>query len=237
MLVSFAYLNRLLKSVHENFGIKAELGATAKYSGVILIFYIAWVFVQRFHAPFPVQILWNSVFFGIYVPVGLTYLGIYRVLGIRMRMHLWPSSSSKRSKMSGALSYKRNMMEVLNEILDTDTRDFKNFLIREFSVENLLFIEAVMNFKKENTNESCPQAAITLYNEFCSPNALLQVNISSIVHSGIQSKLSKPDLTIFDRAVDEIKIMLCHDTMMRYTKFQSKRVSHIVSTVTTSVGV
>jgi hypothetical protein len=52
---------------------------------------------------------------------------------------------------------------------------FKLHLTKEFSVENILFIEQVKMFKKEKENSTRLRMANDIFTDFLSPNSLTEV--------------------------------------------------------------
>ena len=214
------YCSRLLKKVEENFGIKYELRMLGKFTISIAFLYVLWVVLQRV-APLFALTLYSLAVFGAYVPWGLTYINIYLVLGL-LKKRSTAIHGHSTMKSYGTSSFDGKSLEaMLEEILINEPNDFKDFLVREFAVENFLFLEAVSKFKAEKG--ACVEGAKTIYNGFVSSGALLQVNLSGKTIESIEEKMSCPDEDMFDEAVEAVKALLSSSSLPRYFNYKRKK--------------
>jgi hypothetical protein len=119
---------------------------------------------------------------------------------------------------------------------DSERELFKGFLITEFSVENLLFWEAIHSLKRiEDTNHQCKKA-IHIVHDFCSEHSKHEVNLScsqSTELRGCVKKLeTKSDLATEEEmkklinslrdAQKSIETLMFEDSYRRFRKKEKK---------------
>jgi len=104
----------------------------------------------------------------------------------------------------------------LQNILEDDEiqKLFEDFLVSESSIENLLFIKQVKEYKQNAISSK------QIFELFIKDGAALQVNLSFNVSSKIVSNLSNPDdeKELFKDAETEIKNLLSYDSLKRFFK-------------------
>ncbi|MES1918757.1 G-protein signaling regulator protein [Bonamia ostreae] len=96
---------------------------------------------------------------------------------------------------------------------------FKKHLQSEFSVENILFYDAVQDMKRKESKyseEDLRKAIDFIYIKYVEPNADFQVNISSKQRKNVQNKIDVLDSTIFDAAAEEIFTLMAVDSLPRF---------------------
>ncbi len=108
----------------------------------------------------------------------------------------------------------------LDTILDVEQNRklFKRFTMKEHSLENVLFVEQVMEYKKLQQEEERQVKAKQILNSFFGTNSLFQININEEVTKHIQESIDscspKPDL--FDDVLTELKSTVLADSFMRF---------------------
>ena len=119
-------------------------------------------------------------------------------------------------------------LERLLEIPSALTK-FEEFLIGEFSVENIRFWVGVRRWKAEYTSmgiRSTQMMAKALYSNFVAADAVMQVNISDALRRGIEEKIltikraatRKLPLCTFDAAEAEILNVMRRDSYPRFKR-------------------
>jgi hypothetical protein len=95
---------------------------------------------------------------------------------------------------------------------------FREFIVREFSVENLLFVEAVQQLR---TNPQTSKEDVNnLYAEYIIPTAPNQVNLPHIVVQRLEARKNEEgvDTGVFDEAVDHVMKLMQRDAYRRFQK-------------------
>lgn len=108
-------------------------------------------------------------------------------------------------------------------------RIFKKYLVTEYAVENIYFLDAVERFEQNYLNFSAQETAARaydIYNSFVKEQSMLQVNISSTARDGIKRKLIKPTMRngsrppkdLFSVACEQVRHLLATDSYPRFLK-------------------
>jgi len=106
-------------------------------------------------------------------------------------------------------------------LADKTTCDyFKQFLIQEFSVENLQFYTSAVAYRRIESLEERKKAAKKIFEDFIEDNALLQVNINSDVKLKIQKEIDNPSQDTFRLAENSIYTLMVADSYPRFLKSQ-----------------
>ncbi|GBG26523.1 Regulator of G-protein signaling 12 [Hondaea fermentalgiana] len=114
---------------------------------------------------------------------------------------------------------------------------FSQYLASEFSMENMLFLDAVQRYKNSFRNAAEDAAretavrAVELYNTFLKDNSMLEVNVSSEQKRSVREQLQPflgaidsadvelpPEMDIFDVCEEEIKKLLMTDSFPRFLR-------------------
>jgi hypothetical protein len=134
------------------------------------------------------------------------------------RASITPSfrSPHKSSFTSGDIS----LDSILSDKDGLDT--FTQHLEREFSLENIQFykdVTAFISLASPSGNE-IKEKAKSIYELYIVEGSPKQVNISSRVRLNIESSFKDGDISvrIFDKALEEIKLLMSADTLARYRK-------------------
>jgi len=99
-----------------------------------------------------------------------------------------------------------------------------NFLMKEFSAENLLFLEANARFEEygEQTKDgdNIVQQAWIVYRDFIGPNAEKQVNLPSRISTTIRTSLEHKDVSksLFREAAGAVMELMQKDSLMRFRR-------------------
>jgi len=93
---------------------------------------------------------------------------------------------------------------------------FRTFTVLEFSVENLLFVEAV---KELGSSPHTAADVRSLYDRFVADSAPNQVNLPSVVVQRLKPRLEDDcDAKVFDEAVEHVYKIMQRDTFKRFQK-------------------
>lgn len=106
------------------------------------------------------------------------------------------------------------------------TRYFKDFCVRTYCHENILFWLDSENYQNLPGSNYMRRIAMKIHRKYIKEEALLQVNICSSTRVEIAKKLSDPTRTIFKRAQDEIFRLMDSDI---YPKFITSKEFEIMS--------
>jgi hypothetical protein len=230
-----------LKPVQENFKIKKELSRLSLL-GLATIILVAVVSTFTSKRPQEAYPMLRSVY--ICLSICEVLISCTWIVTEARRQRFNTSQNSTKSEVTNSKVEKRHsvvsssLFARLVQMLEDETmrKKFEQFLIREFSVEELLFWSAVQKFKALNSEEHKRAVATEIYQEFCASNAQMCVNISSAVRSKLDStfkeKALEQDISseIFDDSVKEVLTMLAHDSFTRFTR-QMKQETIQVSSV------
>ena len=121
----------------------------------------------------------------------------------------------------------KNIKQVMEN--ETDIKKFKSFCIKEYSSENILFIEKVDDYKKmkEHFNSQNPEDIkkiiekyTEIVNEFIKEDSESQLNINKETRDFFIEKLNSKKISrnIFDSLYKDIYITLDNDLFDRYKK-------------------
>jgi translation elongation factor EF-G len=117
----------------------------------------------------------------------------------------------------------RNIKQVMEN--ETDIRKFKSFCTKEYSTENILFIEKVDEFRKMKRHGSIEMNKIIekyreIVDEFIKEESKSQLNINIETRDFFMGKLNSKKIShdIFDSLYKEIYITLENDLFNRYKK-------------------
>lgn len=115
---------------------------------------------------------------------------------------------------------------VLNPANSEAVAMFREFLDREFSSENLMFLEDVRLFSimfdaaQDNPSLAADsrKAAALIFNRYFDKNAALPVNVSAPVFKQIELTFKNPQRDTFNNAVEHIKNLLSMDSFRRFAR-------------------
>eukprot|EP01119_Soliformovum_irregulare_P024063 TRINITY_DN8550_c0_g1_i1.p1 TRINITY_DN8550_c0_g1~~TRINITY_DN8550_c0_g1_i1.p1 ORF type:complete len:241 (-),score=77.06 TRINITY_DN8550_c0_g1_i1:25-747(-) len=103
---------------------------------------------------------------------------------------------------------------------------FLQFLSQSFAEENLLFYNAVEQFKMLGSNQEMIQEAQRIYNQFIELDAAQQINITSDVKKIVDDRIAAGDITakLFDGPQAAITFLMETDCLPKFvqSKFESK---------------
>jgi len=231
------------RNVQDAFGIRFELAATWAIWTVCLLLDLLWTYVPNF--PGFISEIWPHYNWFL-VGFALTHvLAVIRpvVLYWNQRRDVLddgasssedgnardPEESRGFDKKSGVGS-KRAFEIVLTDSVLFD--EFKQFAVRDFSVENALFYERVSAYRNlppplpaangtsvANTDHLAKEAR-KIYYLFLRDHADLQLNLSSRTVRDIESdiRLKRFDPSMFDRALSEVVQLMWTDTYGRFVR-------------------
>eukprot|EP01083_Nonionella_stella_P075540 205414_1 len=123
--------------------------------------------------------------------------------------------------------------QLLDLIANPGSREaFKQHLMREFSVENLMFYDAAVNFRRMADGPVKDRAALRtvalqVYDTYVKPGSDNEINISSFQRKDITQHIATndvPEADVFECAAEEILKLMATDSLRRYrqSKFNRK---------------
>jgi hypothetical protein len=236
----------LLRKVADNYWIKLELilktFSFVGFSGLIFMVLTPSVYnsIKR-----PIYLILQETYYG-FVTVTFVAMGLIVILYERRQKSIGQgttSSSGTELDSSGiqaqatselAPSPKVSQIKVLEMILGNDNaiRCLENFLLKELSIENLLFVRAVQNLQNGGkTAEELVKTENQIYLKFISPSADLEVNISHPCRIELEAafKNMKKDgadpatasaqmLNALDKTKKEIMNLMANDSLRRFCR-------------------
>eukprot|EP00004_Rigifila_ramosa_P020348 TRINITY_DN527_c0_g1_i2.p1 TRINITY_DN527_c0_g1~~TRINITY_DN527_c0_g1_i2.p1 ORF type:complete len:450 (-),score=88.96 TRINITY_DN527_c0_g1_i2:45-1394(-) len=188
-VLACAWLYVQLKAARENFGIKSTYSRTLSSVGVLVAVWLALAAQPAVEGIIPAvlgSLAWP--FFALYVPLFQEYRGwtpenALLIDGktrqpVFIRGHRSNSDRFGRTSRSASMRSLGQMEEVTLATVMGDPKmleDFSRFLKAEFSVENLLFLQAVQGYRAAPSRED----ALALIALYVLDSAPLQVNVSN----------------------------------------------------------
>jgi hypothetical protein len=97
---------------------------------------------------------------------------------------------------------------------------FKQFLVREFSVENLMFYTEVQYYKKIDDENDLKETAKTIHETYVELGAPFEINIDNGIRTQVAEALSsgKPTTTTFDAAEQAVLTVMREESFPRFKK-------------------
>jgi hypothetical protein len=191
---------KLLK-ITENFYLKQELAMYGLFGiGVVLSLSFRTFTPQEILIAFDRDVMVFGVFFMFILPIickGITLFLVYkaRIEDKMMREHLLSAHSgqSLTTQRSQNPTGGKNVLEVFLQLLHNEHQkeEFKAFLITEFSVENLLFWEAVHSLRNLESKSEKTERSLQVIDDFCSENSKHEVNLSFSQTSSLRTLAAK----------------------------------------------
>ncbi|XP_030060602.1 regulator of G-protein signaling 10 isoform X1 [Microcaecilia unicolor] len=120
--------------------------------------------------------------------------------------------------LKGTASWALSLEKLLED--PEGVKQFRGFLKKEFSEENVLFWLACEDFKKIQDMKQMQQKAQDIYLTFLSSKASAQVNVEG--QSQMNDKmLEKPHPLMFQKQQDQIFNLMKYDSYSRFLKSES----------------
>jgi len=97
---------------------------------------------------------------------------------------------------------------------------FKNFCVTEFSVENILFLEAIDNFKKYETDDYRLVYSEYIFHYFVMENAIYELNVYGQIRQDIINRIRNKECAVdmFDDVVKIVKKQIETDSFVRFKR-------------------
>jgi hypothetical protein len=120
-------------------------------------------------------------------------------------------------------------IDLISVLQDPDMRRyFKLYSMKELSVENILFYEAVLKFRSNDNVDTIQQEAKDIFNRFLVPSSHLEINIGSHMRKKITSIIQQEEesdlhnnRTMFDEICTYIESANLADTFHRFKRHDS----------------
>jgi hypothetical protein len=212
----FAYF---LKPVKENFKIKKELNLTAYLAIIALTCLVSFASITS-KRPGVLQRSIYSIFALCKILLSGSWIAFLSFKKANIPYAFSSSHSSEEIVETNHPAYS-NLLQVLGD--EKLRPNFEEFLIREFAVEELLFWSAVQKFKGQPAEKRWSMGE-EIFNEFCSVDAKLCVNISAQARADLietfksnQNQSENLSSTVFDAAAKEVLQLLALDSFARFS--------------------
>eukprot|EP01156_Anaeramoeba_ignava_P018528 Anaeramoba_ignava/a92053_26.p1 GENE.a92053_26~~a92053_26.p1 ORF type:complete len:434 (+),score=71.77 a92053_26:6-1307(+) len=191
-----------LRKVRDEFNINNELKAVSLTWTLLIIPYIIiqWVgYNEDIFTTTYFQVLWPLVSYIIsdVYPLHLSYI------------------SSQIITFSTS-----NVLSSLKTIIGNERacKHFEEFLVGEFSVENLLFYQDVARFKLLTDSDEINSQGKVIFDKYIDPSSVLEVNIDSNEKQQITKEIVNPYTGIFDKSQESIFMLMERDSYPRFLK-------------------
>eukprot|EP00475_Leptophrys_vorax_P036891 TRINITY_DN6297_c0_g2_i1.p1 TRINITY_DN6297_c0_g2~~TRINITY_DN6297_c0_g2_i1.p1 ORF type:complete len:192 (+),score=45.56 TRINITY_DN6297_c0_g2_i1:3-578(+) len=155
------------------------------------------------------------------LPIFYSFTNAHNKVSSTQGRHLSEMSSTVRQTNNSSTQSRQE--ELLLVIADKKLRElFLHFLESEFSVENLLFIEACTAFENASgsSHTAAKELAISIRGNFLELNSPSCVNLSSSVRADLDLKFTilstNCDARLFQEAKEEVLKMLAVDSFSRF---------------------
>jgi hypothetical protein len=254
-LILISVCSYCLRPVQENFKIKSELKRLAVLGVAVLFITISVTFFTNWDKTQPV-ITFSAEMCLLMAEIWLCLIRVVLLAkGIEVKLKR-TSNSHERQRLNSTASVSNNpgserrnssaekpsnshYLRLLVMLEDEKLRaKFEKFLVKEFAVEGILFWKAVEYFRSNfpeitaENRKAALDAATAIFDEFCSPNANMCINISfgcrqELIQafnlaSKVQDVDSAAEVTIkpdtFDSAVKEVLTLLAQDSFRRFAQ-------------------
>lgn len=143
--------------------------------------------------------------------------------GIEKLQVMFPHMKQMVATQKAQLAQSNHIL-TLDEILhDKPKRSyFKMFCVNEHSVENILFVEQVEQFKSESNTSKRAHVAAQMVNNFLLESSFMEINVNMALKKRIANHLLEkgPVDALFDDAILELKVTVLSDS---FTRFKSSK--------------
>jgi hypothetical protein len=160
--------------------------------------------------------------------------------------HIVLSTNSMSAKTQKSVSVHQEMRTALTNALENSEmfERLQNFLVKEFSVETVLFLRAVLDFRTKEGDKAY-EFAMYIWKTYCVHNAPLAINISSECRTDLSNvfnltpeELKQYDVRLkacFDQAYKEVFELVLRDSFPRFI-LQSELTAQVLehTTMTTA---
>ena len=129
------------------------------------------------------------------------------------------NKASRRSMVRRTLKTPQQLIVDLDSLLSDDRgiNALLKFMTSEYSVENILFILDVFQFKELVLNpHDLKIYCKSIYQKYIAPNAELEINIDAPFRAQVQSRLLSPSRDMFDPVLTEITKLITLCTFPRF---------------------
>ncbi|KAK9729399.1 Regulator of G-protein signaling 11 [Basidiobolus ranarum] len=204
-LVIGSFCLYMLHGVQDAFGIRRELLYIVMTIMIVLGIFFVYSFVDVFKP-------YHSVFATSYFLVfGLM---VIQVIMINIPLiKVYRNTRNQWSLEKGQMGF----YEVVHDPLLFE--QFKDFTVKEFSIENPLFFERCQRAKKLSKS-LLKDEVLAIYDTFIVPGAALQVNLCNTVVKQITLRILDEDIdgSIFDAAIIEVTEIMVRHTFPRFLR-------------------
>jgi hypothetical protein len=235
VLLSFI-LSRTLSKAEDNFLLKREMIRIA----FILLYQFSMTFVYKAFAGtygkrFPTLLSYTPIVFEEIPCFLLTYFCLFEIYLESRNQHRRATALNVQNAEEETRGLVENLNagyasseEFLQAILENEFNSFvlREFMIKEFCVEGLLFVEEVRNFWKcfgNWTVDQRIQGAMVIVSAFIIESSPLAVNIESEKRTAVLTFFEDEDASIhenlqfaFDRAYEEVFQLIASDVLLRF---------------------
>lgn len=185
----------LLRKVRDNYYIQREFFAAVLLLPIGLGFYFVLSYLldseleQLSNIPF--LLTFDAIFiFSTVIPIYLTYQQQKKFKRERSLLKEWTDSKSSGS----GKEEEEKTIPTFQEIMKLESpylEDFKQFLAKEFCVENVIFWLTVESFSTAADDSQVSQEGLDIMKQFILPSSPLQVNIPSDISSKLIQQMEE----------------------------------------------
>ncbi|KAJ6245794.1 regulator of g protein signaling [Anaeramoeba flamelloides] len=188
-----------LRSIRDEFNINKELKIITFVWIVTIVPYLVLSYIGNVTVSALLSVYYNAITYIVsdVHPLYLSYIGAERIKV--------PSSS---------------ILSSLDNVLkDEHAHDaFKDFLVQEFSVENILFWDEVEDFKKLAERDEIKERARYIYDKYIDPSSVFEVNLDSNDKEQIKKSLKKTTIDMYNEPQNSIFDLMESDSWPRFLK-------------------
>eukprot|EP00004_Rigifila_ramosa_P015712 TRINITY_DN3667_c0_g1_i1.p1 TRINITY_DN3667_c0_g1~~TRINITY_DN3667_c0_g1_i1.p1 ORF type:complete len:502 (+),score=97.06 TRINITY_DN3667_c0_g1_i1:209-1507(+) len=185
----------------------------------------------------PVYLILARVAQTIWTVVSMTFLSFLISIVWPLILTYTAESSQMEKKLSHAASHgeaghkKINLDQLLAD--PEGLKALKDYAVTEFSLENVLFLEAVQEYKSTESVEARRTMALRMHSTFIAEDSVYEINISGTARRGIHRDLiekadTEPSPQLFEVAETQVADFMTEDVLPRfyrsdiYAKYRTK---------------
>jgi hypothetical protein len=227
-VISMIWLLFKMRSMQDNFYLKQELWYT------LLVMMFPLIYIILVGIPEVSPYLYSDRFD--YGTLFFLEIPALMLMGVSFGFPIWKSydkefrnsrkdgKSTTQSTVSGHHSSLDQLQKDFRIVLEDPQGSelFQKFLQREWSVENILFWKAAVDFRSSFESRSPEERAISaakIYAEYISENAPLCVNLPYEIRSEVTHKMNGGESTsadLFQKCESEIFLLMMKDSFRRF---------------------
>ncbi|KAL9642026.1 hypothetical protein ABK040_004079 [Willaertia magna] len=222
LIIPFAILLFMMRNINDDFSIRNEMIIMFVFAIMMAIPLIVLAATPGAFWPesatvgyFIGILLFGSFLISVIYPLGLSLL---RTTNFSTLFKFNKADETTVQEVSQAKVPQHETFDFY--LTDSEAREvFKQFLVREFSVENLMFYTEVQYFKQlEQDDETLKETAQTIYDTYVQLGAPFEINVPQPLRDEVRKSMDKPNLSIFDQTENAVKKTMEEESFVRFKK-------------------